>query len=163
MIYSDILERISPKKGKLIRRNLIFGWSYFVKLKLFPTSFAPERTNVLLIHDDADDRIASIWFPYAKGTDIETERRMIIYSDVHGNGKHNIWTPAYPPGKMIDIVIEQVKEGSVYFFQVKINQQLIKRERNNVPRMKKGMRMYVSNSEHAPQLGYIYDLEYSAV
>ena len=147
----------------MIRRNLNFGNEYFVKLKLVPKSFTTKWTNVLLIHDDARDRIASIWFPYGQGMDSETERPMNIYSDVHGNGLHNIWTSAYPVGKIIDIVIEQVKEGSTYFFQIKINQQLVKREQNNKPRIKNSMRMYVSSPEFASQPGYIFDLEYSAV
>ena len=155
------LERISPRKGKLIRRNLTFGKEYFVKLKLVPKSFISGWSNVLVIRDDADDRIASIWFQ--PGRDKETEWPMYIYSDVHGNGRHYFGTPAYPVGKMIDIMIEQVKEGSTYFFQVKINQQLIRREQNNVPRIKESMRMYVSNPRNEPQPGYIYDLEYSAV
>ena len=123
------------------------------------TSFSSGWENVLHIYNQGDvHRIASIFF----NANNDSKNRIHIYNDLNGNGKYMFSTPHYPLGEMLDIMIEQVKEGSQYFLQVNINQQLIHRAQNKKPREHKNMFMYVSSPLFSPQHGYIRDLKYSA-
>ena len=152
--YSD---QMPIRKSRKITTLLRFGKEYSISFEVKPTKFTSKWASVIHFTRGGNaanygDRSPAVWFrPGVNG--------FHICSAV--NGKKNYCrnpSQRFRTGVWISVTITQFKSGSVYLYQIFINNFMVHSTTNKKPQDFKNVKVYVGDPWYNPQQGYIRNL-----
>ena len=151
------LYQMPIKKNRKITTLQKFGKEYSISFEVKATKFI--RTWASVIHftkggniANYGDRAPAVWFRPGGS-------RFHICSAVNGQSNYcRNPTKPFKTGVWISVTITQFKSGSVYLYQIFINNEMIHSTTNRQPQDFKNVMVYVGEPWYNPQPGFIRNL-----